>query len=76
LVLSHFSELSHLGDFVASHLTFGDKFEIICEGYYKIKNIYIFAWSSIPGVGHYRWLRSLISQLPPDSKVDYLIRII
>jgi hypothetical protein len=41
-------------------LAFGDELEIICEGCYKIKNTSIFAWSSIPGVGHYRWLRGPI----------------
>jgi hypothetical protein len=28
--------------------------ETIYEGYYETKNTSIFAWSSIPGVGHYR----------------------
>ncbi len=47
----------------------GDEPEIICEGYYKTENISIFAWSSVPHVGHYR-------RLPPNSKADYLVRTI
>jgi hypothetical protein len=54
----------------------GDKPKTVCEGYYETKDISIFAWSSIPGVGHYRWLHGLIRQLPPNNKVDYLICII
>jgi hypothetical protein len=34
-------------------LTFGDKLEIVYEDFYKTKDISIFAWSSIPDVGHY-----------------------
>jgi len=26
---------------------FGDEFEIVCEGYYRTKNISIFSWSSV-----------------------------
>jgi hypothetical protein len=54
----------------------GDESKIVCEGCYETKDISIFAWSSIPGVGHYRWLRGPIHQLPPNSKADYLIRTI
>jgi hypothetical protein len=54
----------------------GDELEIVYEGCYKTKNISVFAWSSIPNVGHYCWLRGPICRLPPNSKVDYLIRII
>ncbi len=39
---------------------FGDEFETICEGCYKIKNTSMFAWSSIPDVRHYRCLCSPI----------------
>jgi len=53
---------------------FGDEPKTVYEGCYKTKDIFIFAWSSIPGVGHYRWLRSLICRLPPNSKADYLVR--
>ncbi len=35
---------------------FGDELEIIYEGYYEIEDTSIFAWFSIPGIGHYRWL--------------------
>ncbi len=57
-------------------LACGDELETICEGYYKIKNTFIFAWFSIPDIGHYRWLRSPIRQLPPNSKVNYLVHTI
>jgi hypothetical protein len=56
--------------------TFGDEPEIVCEGCYKIEGTSIFAWSSIPDVGHYRWLRGRIHQLPPNNKIDYLVRTI
>jgi hypothetical protein len=56
--------------------TSGDEPETICEGCYKTEDTFIFAWSSIPGVGHYHWLCSLICQLPPNSKADYLVRTI
>jgi hypothetical protein len=55
---------------------FGDKPEIICEGCYETEDTFIFAWSSVPSVGHYRWLRSPIRRLPPNSKADYLVRTI
>jgi hypothetical protein len=51
----------------------GNEPETIYEGYYETENTSIFAWSSVPGVGHYRWLRGLIRQLPPNNKVDYLV---
>jgi hypothetical protein len=50
-----------------------DKPKTICEGYYETEDTSIFVWSSIPGVGHYRWLRGPIHRLPPNSKVDYLV---
>jgi hypothetical protein len=34
--------------------TSGDKPETVCEGCYETKNTFIFTWSSVPGVGHYR----------------------
>ncbi len=37
-----------------------DKPETVCEGCYEIEDTSIFAWSSIPSVGHYRWLRGPI----------------
>jgi hypothetical protein len=55
---------------------FDDKPETICEGCYETEDISIFAWCSVPGVRHYRWLRSPICQLPPNSKADYLVRTI
>jgi hypothetical protein len=54
----------------------GDEPKTICEGCYETKDTSIFAWSSVPGVGHYRWLRGPICQLPPNNKADYLIRTI
>ncbi len=54
----------------------GDEPETVCEGCYENENTSIFAWSSIPGVGHYRWLRGPICRLPPNSKADYLVRTI
>ncbi len=57
-------------------LASGDEPETICEGCYETKDTSIFAWSSVPDVGHYRWLCCSICQLPHNSKADYLIRII
>jgi len=57
-------------------LASNDELEIVYEGFYKIENTSIFAWSWILGVGHYCWLRGLIHRLPLSSKVDYLVRII
>ncbi len=54
----------------------GDEPEIVCEGCYETEDTSIFAWSSVPGVGHYRWLRGPIYRLPPNSKADYLVRTI
>jgi hypothetical protein len=53
-----------------------DEPETVCEGCYEIENTSIFAWSLVPGVGHYRWLRGPICRLPPNSKPDYLVRTI
>jgi hypothetical protein len=54
----------------------GDEPETICEGCYETEDISIFAWSLVPGVGHYRWLRGRIRRLPHNSKADYLVRTI
>jgi hypothetical protein len=53
-----------------------DEPETVCEGCYETEDTSIFAWSSVPGVGHYRWLRGSIRRLPPNSKADYLVRTI
>ncbi len=53
-----------------------DEPEIVCEGCYETEDTSIFAWSSVLGVGHYRWLHGPIRRLPPNSKVDYLVRTI
>jgi hypothetical protein len=37
-----------------------DKLETVCEGCYETKDTSIFVWSSVPDVGHYRWLRGPI----------------
>jgi hypothetical protein len=55
---------------------FVDELEIVCEGCYEIEDTFIFTWSSVLSVGHYRWLRGSIRRLPPNSKVDYLVRTI
>jgi hypothetical protein len=52
---------------------FNDEPEIVCEGCYEIEYIFIFAWFSVPGIGHYRWLRGPIRRLLPNDKADYLI---
>jgi hypothetical protein len=54
----------------------GDELETVFEGYYEIEDTSIFAWFSVLGVGHYRWLRSPVRRLPFNSKVDYLVRTI
>ncbi len=54
----------------------GDEPETVCEGCYETKNTSIFAWSSVPDVGHYRWLRGPIRRLLSNRKVNYLIRTI
>jgi hypothetical protein len=53
--------------------TSGDEPKIIYEGCYEIEDTSIFIRSSIPYVGHYRWLHGLICQLPLNSKADYLV---
>jgi hypothetical protein len=35
---------------------FGDEPETVCEGCYETEDTSIFAWSLVPGIGHYRWL--------------------
>jgi hypothetical protein len=54
----------------------GDELEIVCEGCYETEDTFIFAWSSVPSVGHYHWLRGSICQLLPNNKADYLVRTI
>ncbi len=63
----------HHGDIIASQPRFGDEFETIYEGCYKTEYTSIFAWFSIPSVGHYCWLHGPICRLLPNSKVDYLV---
>jgi hypothetical protein len=55
---------------------FGDELETVCEGCYETEDTSSFAWSSVPSVAHYRWLRGSIRRLPPNSKADYLVRTI
>ncbi len=54
----------------------GDELKTVCESCYETEDTSIFAWSSILGIGHYRWLHGPIHRLPPNSKVDYLVRTI
>jgi hypothetical protein len=54
----------------------GDELETVYEGCYETEDTFIFVWSSVPGVGHYCWLCGPIRRLPPNSKVDYLVRTI
>jgi len=73
----HISLNSHtLVILLQGDLAFGDELETVCEGCYETENTFIFTWSLIPNIGHYRWLHGLIYQLPPNSKVDYLVRTI
>ncbi len=53
-----------------------DEPKTVCEGCYETEDTSIFAWSLVPGVGHYRWLRGPIRRLLPNSKADYLVRTI
>jgi hypothetical protein len=55
---------------------FGDEAETVCEGCYEIEDTSIFAWSSVPSIGHYRWLCGPICRLPPNNKAKYLVRTI
>jgi hypothetical protein len=57
-------------------LASGDKPETICESCYETEDISIFARSSVPGIGHYRWLCGLICRLLPNSKADNLVHTI
>ncbi len=58
------------------HPTFSDEPKTVCEGYYETEDTSIFAWSLVPGIGHYHWLRGSIHRLPPNSKADYLVHTI
>ncbi len=53
-----------------------DEPEIVCEGCYEIEDTFMFAWSSILGVGHYRWFCGPIHRLPLNSNANYLVRTI
>ncbi len=57
-------------------LVLNDEPKIVYKGFYENKNTLIFAWSSIPSIGHYCWLHDLIHQLLLNNKVDYLVRTI
>jgi GTPase len=50
-----------------------DELETVSEGCYETEDTSIFVWSSVPDVGHYRWLRGSIRRLLSNSKADYLI---
>ncbi len=53
--------------------TSSDEPKTICEGCYEIEDTFIFAWFSVPCVGHYCWLHGAICWLPLNSKADYLV---
>ncbi len=55
------------------NLTSNDEPKTIWESFYGSLNTSIFAWSSIPDIGHYRWLCDPIRWLPLNSKAKYLI---
>ncbi len=57
-------------------LASSDEPKTVCEGCYETEDTSIFAWFSVPSVGHYHWLCNLICRLPPNSKADYLVRTI
>ncbi len=57
-------------------LVSGEEPETFYEGYYETRDTFIFAWSLVPDVGHYHWLRGPIHRLPLNSKADYLIHTI
>jgi hypothetical protein len=75
-VLLYFSELLYPGDFVASRPRFWWWTWNYLWRLYEIENIFIFAWSLVPSIGHYCWLCGPIHWLPPNSKVDHLVRTI
>ncbi len=52
------------------NLASGDEPETIYEGCYETKDTSIFTWFLIFEIRHYRWLGG---QLPPNTKVDYLV---
>jgi hypothetical protein len=54
----------------------GDEPKTICEGYYETEDTSMFAWSSIPDVGHYCWLCGSIRQLPLNNKANYPVHTI
>jgi hypothetical protein len=54
----------------------GDEPKTVCEGCDDTEDTFTFAWFSIHGVGHYRWLRGSIRRLPPNSKAYCLVRTI
>jgi hypothetical protein len=63
----------YLGILLQVDPTSGDELEIVCEGVYETIDTSIFAWSLIPSVGHYCWLRGPICRLPLNNKENYLV---
>jgi hypothetical protein len=55
---------------------FGDELKTIYKGCYQTKDTSIFAWSSVLGIGHYRWLHDPICRSPFNGKATYLVRTI
>jgi hypothetical protein len=54
----------------------GDEPKTVYEGCYETKDTFIFAWSLVLSVGHYRWLHDPIRRMPLNGKADYLFRTI
>jgi len=76
LVLSYFAKLPHPGDLVTSQPCFRWWTQnCLWRLLWNQRHFYL-RWSSVPDVGHYRWLCSPIRQLPPNRKADYLVRTI
>jgi len=46
----------------------GDEPETVCEGCYETEDTSIFAWSLVPSVGHYRWLRARFVDCLPIAR--------
>ncbi len=76
LVLSHFSKLSHLGDFATSRpcfrwRTWNCMWRLLRDQRHLHLCLVFSSWRWT-----LRWLRSPIRQLPPNGKTNYLVRTI
>ena len=50
----------------------GSSGEAIFAGNFHNENTEVHAWSQVEGVGHYRWLHSLINHLPWKQQLEYI----